>query len=119
MLRPRPRNNSAITLSRGNRDFVFCLVNMPYSPAGPQEFIEFILKFKNSSDVPIKLVEGKELSEAGELVEIAMDVIFNLSSLPFICKNCYQLISNTVQKPSKSKEEFGKLEVRPKSNTFR
>ena len=135
MLRPRPRNNSAITLSRGNRDFVFCLVNMPYSPAGPQEFIEFIspivsslccawetdiaLKFKNSSDVPIKLVEGKELNEAGELVEIAMDVIFNLSSLPFICKNCYQLISNIVQKPSKSKEEFGKLEVRLKSNNFR
>ena len=36
MLRPRLRNNRAITSSRGNRDFIFCLVNMSYSPAGPQ-----------------------------------------------------------------------------------
>ena len=36
MLRPRLRNNRAITLSRGNGDIVFCLVNISYSPAGPQ-----------------------------------------------------------------------------------
>ena len=135
MLRPRLRNNGTITLSRRNRDFVFCLVNMSYSPAGPKEFIEFIspivsslccacetdivLKFKNSSDVPIKPVEGKELSEAGELVEIALEVTFNLRSLPFICKNCYQFISNTEQKPSKNKEEFGKISNQTEAKYFR
>ena len=36
MLHPRLRNNRTITLSRGNTTFVFCLVNMSYSPAGPK-----------------------------------------------------------------------------------
>ena len=73
MLCPRLRNNRAIILSRGNRAFIFCLVNMSYSPAGPsKKFIEFIspvvpsfccargtgiaLKLKNSPDVHINLV---------------------------------------------------------------
>ena len=36
MLLPRLRYNSATALSRGNRIFVFCLVNMSYSSAGLQ-----------------------------------------------------------------------------------
>ena len=62
--------------------------------AGPhKKFIEFIspivpslccacqtdivLKLKNSSDVPVHLVQGGELSEAEELVERALDVTLN------------------------------------------
>ena len=37
---------------------------------------DIVLKLKNSSGVPINLVQGEELSEAGELVEIALDVTF-------------------------------------------
>ena len=36
-----------------------------------------VLNLKNSSDVPINLFQGEELSEAGELVEITLDVTFN------------------------------------------
>ena len=59
-----------------------------------KEFIEFIspivsslccacetyivLKLKNSSDAPINLVQGRELSETEELVEIALDVTLNV-----------------------------------------
>ena len=60
-------------LSRGNRAFVFYLVNMSYSPAGsPEEFIEFIShivlslrfacktyivsKLKNSLDIHVNFV---------------------------------------------------------------
>ena len=136
MLCPRLRNNSIITLSWVNRDFVFCLVNMTYNPAGPQGIIKFISpivsnlccaceidiawKFKNSSDVPIKLVEGKELSEAGEPVEIALDATFNPNTLfPLFVRtvtNSYQTISKNTRKTRKN---FEKLEITLKTNTFR
>ena len=62
--------------------------------AGPyKKFIEFIspivpnlgcacetdtvLKLKSSSDVPVHLVQGGDLSEAEELVERALDVTLN------------------------------------------
>ena len=38
---------------------------------------DIVLKLKNSSDVPINLVQGEELSEAGELIETALDVTLN------------------------------------------
>ena len=73
MLCPRLHNNCAIILSWGNRAFIFCLVNMSYSPAGPpKKLTKFIspvvpslchacetgiaLKLKNSSDIHINLV---------------------------------------------------------------
>ena len=52
---PRLRNNRAIILSRGNRAFVFCLVNMSYNSVGPhKKFIEFI-----SPIVPVYVVLEK------------------------------------------------------------
>ena len=48
---------------------------MSYSPAGPYSPVvsslccacetDIVLKLENSSDVPINLVQGEELSEAG------------------------------------------------------
>ena len=44
--------------------------------------IDIFLKLKNSRDVPINLVHGEDLSAAGELVEIALDVTLN-PNVPF------------------------------------
>ena len=80
---------------------------------------DIVLKLKHSSDVSINLVQGEELSEAGELVKIALDVTLNPNTpFPLVVKNCYQFISNTEQKYSKSKEKFGKLEIRLRPNNF-
>ena len=76
-------------------------------------------KFKNSSDIPIKLVEGKELSEAGELVEIALNVAFNPNTpFPLFVRtvtNSYQTLSRNTRKIRKNLE---KLEIRLKRNSF-
>ena len=133
MLRPRFRNISAITLSRGNRDFSSVSQTCRTVLLDHKEFIEFIspivscacetdiaLKLKNSSDVHIKLVEGEELSEAGELIEIALDVTFNPNT-PFplfvrtVTNSCQTLSRNT----RKTRKNLKKLEFRLKPNTFR
>ena len=126
MLCPRLHNNRAIILSRGNRAFIFCLVNMSYSPAGPpKKFIEFIspvlpslccacetgiaLKLKNSSDVHINLVQGGELGEAGEFVERALDVTLNPNtSFPLFVgtiTNFYRTLSRNTRKTRKNLEK--------------
>ena len=121
----RLRNNGAIILSRGNRAFIFCLVNMSYSLAGlPKKFIEFIspvlpslccacetgiaLKLKNSSYVHINLVQGRELGEAGEFVERALDVTLNPNTLFALfvrtVTNFYRTLSRNTQKTRKNLE---------------
>ena len=78
-----------------------------------------ILKLKNSSDVSINLVQGEELSEAGELVKIVLDVTLNPNTpFPLFVKtvtNLYQTLSRNTQKARKNLE---KLEIRLRPNTF-
>ena len=133
MLFPRFYNNHAIILSQGNRTFIFSLVNMSYSPAGPpKKFIEFIspvvlslccacktgiaLKLKNSSDVHINLVHGGELGEAGEFLERALDVTLNPNT-PFplfvgTVTNFYRILSRNTHKTRKI------WKIRPEPNTL-
>ena len=75
---------------------------------------DIVLKLENSSDVP-DVVQGGELSEAEKLVERALDVTLNPKA-PFICKNCYQFISNTEQNTRKTGKNLEKLEIRLKPN---
>ena len=78
-----------------------------------------VLKLKNSSDVPINLVQGRELSEAGELVEMALDVTLNPNTpFPLFVRtvtNLYQTLNRNTRKTRKNLE---KLEIRLKPNTF-
>ena len=80
---------------------------------------DIVLKLKNSLDVPVNLVQGEELSEAGELVEIALDVTFNPNTpFPLFVRtvtNSYQTLSRNTRKTRKNLE---KLEIRQKLNTF-
>ena len=102
MLRPRLRNNRAITLSRGNRLSRKHVVQSCWTTRNllslfhPLYQVYVVLakltgpKLKNSSDVPLNLVQGEELSEAGKLVEIALDVTYNLNASFPTCENCYR-----------------------------
>ena len=81
---------------------------------------DIVLKLENSSGVPINLVQCEELSEAGELVEIALEVTLNPDTpFPLFVRtvtNSYQILSRNTRKTRKNLE---KLDIRPKSNTFR
>ena len=80
---------------------------------------DIVLKLENLSNVPISLAQGGKLSEAWELVEIALDVTLNPNS-PFplfvgTVINSYQTLSRNTRKARKNLE---KLEIRLKPNTF-
>ena len=75
------------------------------------------MKLKNSSDVPVNLVQGEKFSEAGELVEIALDVTF--APFPLFVRTVtisYQTLSRNTQKTRKNLKK--KLEIRLNPNTF-
>ena len=76
-------------------------------------------EIENSSDVPINLVQGEELGEAGKLVEIALDVTLNPDTpFPLFVRtvtNSYQTLNRNTRKTRKDLE---KLEIRLKPNTF-
>ena len=81
---------------------------------------DIALRLKNSLDVSRNLVQGGEMSEAGELIEIALDVTLNPNTpFPFTCKNCYQFILNIDKKHSKNKEKFGRIRNQTKAKYFR
>ena len=67
---------------------------------------DIVLKLKNSLYVPINLVQGEELSEAGELVEIALDVTLNPNTpFPLFVRtvtNSYQTLGRTTRKTKKN-----------------
>ena len=80
---------------------------------------DIVLKLKNSSYVPVHLVQGGELSEAEELVDRALDVTLNPKT-PFslfarTVTNSYRTLSRNTRKTTKNLE---KLEIRPKPNTL-
>ena len=100
-----------------------------------REFIEFIsptlsslcsacetgivLKLKTLSDVPINLAQGEELSEAGELVEIALDVTFNPNTpFPLFVRTVTNSNQTLGRNTKKNKEEFGKIRSQTKTKTF-
>ena len=77
-----------------------------------------VLKLENLSDVPVNFVQGEdlELSEAGELIEIALDVTTPFPLFVRTVTNSYQTLSRNTRKSRKNLE---KLEMRLKPNTFR
>ena len=80
---------------------------------------DIVLKLKSSSDVPVNLVQGEELSEAGELVRIVLDVTFNPNApFPIFVRTVtisYQTLSRNTRKTRKNLEKF-KIRLTP--NTF-